>query len=305
MSRVDTTQPDPSAIGRVPIPPFARLPDPQALFATRADRFRALAEGHELAPYLQFLAEMCDAQAAIQQGLPEPDAIDPEALARAVEHKMPRIDRNQFSPDAAFEATFERLLAAAEGMTMPAPAREALGRVKGADEDARNLMLQNVLAESIPVEALAEHVFVAAAAQVHFTRLAARLDAKTMESVGDGVCPSCGGAPSATMIVHWPPAPGARYCACSLCGTLWNYVRSKCTLCGSTKKITFQEIEGNDGIIKAEICDECRGYMKVLNLQKERTLDPVADDVASLGLDLLVRELGFRRGGINPFLIGY
>lgn len=305
MSRVDTTEPDPSAIGRVPIPPFARLPDPQTLFAERAERFRALAEGHELAPYLKFLAEVCDAQAAIQQGLPEPDAIDPEALARAVEHKMPRIDRNQFSPDAAFEATFERLLAAAEGMTMPAPAREALGRVKGADSDARNLMLQNVLAESIPVEALAEHVFVAAAAQVHFTRLAARLDAKTMESVGDGVCPSCGGAPSATMIVHWPPAPGARYCACSLCGTLWNYVRSKCTLCGSTKKITFQEIEGNDGLIKAEICDECRGYMKVLNLQKERTLDPVADDVASLGLDLLVRELGFRRGGINPFLIGY
>lgn len=305
MSRVDTTQPDPSAIGRVPIPPFARLPDPRTLFAERADRFRALAEGHELAPYLKFLAEMCDAQAAIQQGLPEPDAIDPEALARAVEHKMPRIDRNQFSPDAAFEATFERLLAAAEGMTMPAPAREALGRVKGADSDARNLMLQNVLAESIPVEALAEHVFVAAAAQVHFTRLAARLDAKTMESVGDGVCPSCGGAPSATMIVHWPPAPGARYCACSLCGMLWNYVRSKCTLCGSTKKITFQEIEGNDGIIKAEICDDCRGYMKVLNLQKERTLDPVADDVASLGLDILVRELGFRRGGINPFLIGY
>jgi FdhE protein len=27
--------------------------------------------------------------------------------------------------------------------------------------------------------------------------------------------------------------------------------------------------------------------------------------VATLGLDLLVRELGFRRGGINPFLIGY
>jgi len=305
MSRIESTEPDPSAIGRVPVPPFARLPDPQKLFAARADRFRALAEGHELAPYLQFLADLCEAQAAIQQGLPEPDAIDPEALARAVEHKMPRIDRNQFVPDAAFEATLERLLSAAEGMTMPAVAREALGRVRGADIDARNLMLQNVMAEAIPVEALAEHVFIAAALQVHFTRLAAGLDAKTMESVGDGVCPSCGGAPSSTMVVHWPPAPGARYCACALCGTLWNYVRSKCTLCGSTKKITFQEIDGNDGVIKAETCEECRGYMKILNLQKERTLDPIADDVASLGLDLLVRETGFRRGGINPFLIGY
>jgi formate dehydrogenase maturation protein FdhE len=33
--------------------------------------------------------------------------------------------------------------------------------------------------------------------------------------------------------------------------------------------------------------------------------DPVADDVASLGLDLLVRETGFRRGAVNPFLLGY
>lgn len=27
--------------------------------------------------------------------------------------------------------------------------------------------------------------------------------------------------------------------------------------------------------------------------------------VASLGLDLLVRETGFRRGSVNPYLLGY
>lgn len=305
MSRVDTTQPDPSAIGRVPTPPFVRLPDPRELFLARAERFRALAEGHDLAPYLRFLAELSQAQATIQQDLPEPAEIDAAALARAVEHSMPRIDRNRFAADTVFEATFERLLTAAADLAMPAAARAALDRVKAADAAMRETMVQNVLAEAIPVEGLAEHVFVAAALQVHFVRLAARLDAGTMASVGDGVCPACGGAPSATLIVHWPPAPGARYCACSLCGTLWNYVRSKCTLCGSARKITFQEIDGNNGVVKAEVCDDCHGYMKMLNLQKERTLDPIADDVATLGLDLLVRELGFRRGGVNPFLIGY
>ena len=30
-----------------------------------------------------------------------------------------------------------------------------------------------------------------------------------------------------------------------------------------------------------------------------------ADDAASLALDLLVRELGYRRGAVNPFLVGY
>jgi FdhE protein len=304
MSGADTTAPDPSIISNIPTPPFARPPDPDRLFTARAARFAALAEGHDLAPYLRFLAGLCAAQAAIQDGLPEPDAVAPEVLERAQQHKMPPLDRGGFAPDAAFIATLERLIDAAVRLEMPEPARAALQRVIAADGAARETMIQNVLAEAIPVEALAEHIFVAAALQVHFARLAARLDAKRLQPVGEGVCPCCGGAPTATVLVNWPRVTGARYCACSLCGTLWNHVRSKCTLCGSTRKILFQEIEGA-GNIKAETCDECHGYMKVLNQQKDAALEPVADDVATLGLDLLVRELGFRRGGVNPFLIGY
>ena len=32
---------------------------------------------------------------------------------------------------------------------------------------------------------------------------------------------------------------------------------------------------------------------------------PFADDVATLALDMLVREGGYRRGSVNPFLLGY
>ena len=304
MSSVDPTAPDPSVISNIPTPQFTRLPDPGQLFSVREVRFAALAVGHDLAPYLKFLSGLCGVQAAIQDGLPEPDAIASEALERARQHGMPPLDRGHFIADAAFVATLDRLLAAAADIDMPAQARAALEKVTKADADGRARMVENVLAEAIPVEALAEHIFTAAALQVHFARLAARLDAKSLQPVGDGVCPSCGGAPTATVLVNWPRTPGARYCSCSLCGTLWNYVRSKCTLCGSTRKILFQEIEGA-GNIKAETCDDCHGYMKVLNHQKDDRLDPVADDVATLGLDLLVRELGFRRGGVNPLLIGY
>lgn len=304
MSNIDTTEPDPSVVSNIPKPPFVRLPDPDVMFAMRAARFSALAEDHPLGPYLRLLAGLCTVQATIQQDLPEPDAIAPEVLARAHEHSMPPLDRGRFAPDAAFLATFERLLAAAASLDMPAPARAALGQVATADADGRARLVHNVLAEAIPVEALAEHMFAAAALQVHFARLASRLDEKSLQSVGDGVCPGCGGALTASVLINSHRTPGARYCACSLCGTMWNYVRSKCTLCGSTRKIAFQEIEGA-GHIKAETCDDCHGYVKVLNLQIDDRLDPVADDVATLGLDLLVRELGFRRGAVNPFLIGY
>ena len=44
----------------------------------------------------------------------------------------------------------------------------------------------------------------------------------------------------------------------------------------------------------------------VSDLQPEPSIIwTIADDVASLGLDLLVRDLDFRRGNFNPFLLGY
>lgn len=296
---------DPTAIGDVAKPPFARLPDPQTLFAERAARYRALAEGHELGRYLTFLADLTQAQHDIQNDLPEPAMLDADVLARAKEHAMPPLDRNQFSADAAFDATFDRLLGASKLIDMPEIARTALDRVANGGLAGRDAMVLNVLADAIPAEAMAEHVFAAAAMQVHFARLAARLPVAELVAVGDGVCPCCGGAPVASMIVGWPGAHGTRFCACSLCGTLWNQVRIKCMLCGATKGVTYREIEEGPGTIKAETCESCHGYLKILQQQKDPDLDPIADDVASLGLDLLVRELGFRRGGINPFLLGY
>ena len=164
---------------------------------------------------------------------------------------------------------------------------------------------RQVLADSIPMEALAEHVYVAAALQVHFVRLAARLDPARLTDVGQGACPGCGGPPVASLVVDWPAISGARYCACSLCGTLWNHVRVRCVLCGSTKGIGLQEVDGGSGAVKAETCDSCHGYVKVMYQAKDAQVEPVADDVASLGLDLLMKAGPYRRGAFNPFLLGY
>ncbi|HEV2898904.1 MAG TPA: formate dehydrogenase accessory protein FdhE [Pseudaminobacter sp.] len=295
---------DPTAIGEVSAPPFARLPDPSLLFARRAQRLAALAEGHQLGPYLRFLAAVSNAQHHIQDGLPDPEMPEIDARERARSFGMPPLDRNKLATEALAK-TLERLIVAASTIEKPEAATGALDQLKQAGLSERDGMVRNVLADAIPMEALAEHVYVAAALQVHFTRLAARLDASTLVPVGDGACPVCGGPPVSSTIVGWHGAHGSRFCACSLCGTLWNYVRIKCTLCGSTKGIGYQEIEGGPGTVKAETCEACGCYVKILHQHKDPALDPVADDVATLGLDLLVREGGYRRGSFNPFLIGY
>ncbi len=283
MSKAGAPRHDPIPIGEIAAPPFVRLPDPLTLFAARSLRFRTLAEGHQLAPYLLFLAAISECQHRIQKDLPEPDLPADDARARAREHAMPPLDRTRFTADAALDATLDRLLALAATIDMPDNARTAIERARGADAAARDGMVRSVLADSIPVETLADHVYIAAALQVHFARLAARLDPTALVPIGDGVCPACGGAPVASAIVGWKGAHGTRFCTCSLCATQWHVVRIKCVLCGSTKGIAYQELDGGPDTVKAETCESCHGYVKILHQHKNPQLDPVADDVATLG----------------------
>ncbi len=305
MTQVGPTNYDPIPIGEVAKPPFARLSDPLAMFAGRAARLRALADGHELHAYLKFLADLCDVQHRIQPGLPDAELPAADAIARSRQFRMPPLDRIGFERDGAMDAVWERLLAMAEQVAMPDKGRIALARVRVADPVVEKTLVGAVLANAIPPEALAEHVFVAAALQVHFARLAAHLDAKALVPVGQGACPACGGPPVSSMVVGWSGAQNTRFCACSLCGTLWNYPRIKCVLCGATEGIAYQQIAGGSGMVKAETCNSCRGYVKILHQHTDSTLDPLADDVATLALDLLLRDSEYRRGGINPFLLGY
>jgi FdhE protein len=305
MSKADTPWHDPVPIGEVAAPPFVRLPDPISMFAERTQRLRVLARGHELSAYLLFLAGLTEAQYRIQDDLPPPEMPDAEARERARTFAMPPLDRNRFTPDNAFDVTWQHLLSLLQTIDMPPEASAALARVTALDGPGRETVVRTLLAGTVPADTLAEHVFVAAALQVQFARLAAGLDAKRLVSVGNGACPACGCPPVSSLIVGWQGAHGTRFCGCALCGTLWNVVRIKCTLCGSTKGIGYQEIEGGAGTVKAETCDNCHGYVKVLYQHKDTALEPVADDVATLGLDLLVHEAGYRRGAFNPFLLGY
>ena len=305
MSDPRSVQPDPSMIGGVSKAPFVRLPDPATIFSKRAQRLRTLAAASYLASYLEFLAAISDAQGAILPKLGVAQLPARESIARARRYEMPPLDRNAMKPDAALYDTCRRLFAALAPFPKPEAAEAALRRVRALDNDALNARIAGVLADSVAVDAVAEHVYVAAALQVHFARLAAQMDADALVPVGVGLCPVCGGRPVTSMIVGWYGAEGARYASCMLCSTLWNEVRVKCLACGSTKGVGYQEIEGRGGTIKAETCDECGSYVKVLYEHKDPLLDPVADDVASLGLDQLLRESDYARAGLNSYLAGY
>jgi FdhE protein len=305
MTQVGQSHFDPIPIGDVVKPPFVRLPDPASIFLRRAQRLRSLAEQHELRPYLTFVAEVSEAQHRVH-GLP-PHAVSPAAadVMQAHQFQMPLLDRTRFQRSAAFDALWNGFLSAMVPISTPEGARLALDRVRSADSNTQSTLVANVLQNTIPADALAEHAFVAAITQIHFARLASQLDVKTLVPIGNGACPACGAPPLCSMVVGWSGAENTRFCACSICSTLWNYPRVKCTMCGSTEGIAFQEIANGSDTVKAETCDACGRYVKVLQQHAHRSLDPVADDIATLGLDLLLRDSEYRRGGVNPFLLGY
>jgi FdhE protein len=66
--------------------------------------------------------------------------------------------------------------------------------------------------------------------------------------------------------------------------------------------LKLKSVEGDAGAAKAETCDECGTYAKMFYAAKDLTVEPFADDLATLGLDLLVAEAGWSRHAQNPLL---
>ncbi len=301
---LEEIKPDPDRIGISGSVPFVKLPDPRRLFAERAARFRAIAPDHPLGGYLLFLAAIAQAQAAVQSAIPaSPVAVSPDDAVMRLEHGMPPLARGTVTEDASFLQRLDALLAHVELDAAPEAARTARDALRAASaEDKTDLALQ-LFEGAIPMERMAESVFVAAALQVHLAEQAAALDSKALKPVADGVCPACGGAPTASLIVGWTPADKARYLSCSGCGTLWNHVRIRCTACGSGADIAYQSLDEISKDVQVETCGTCHAYLKHLHQHRDPALDPIADDVASYGLDLKIAEEGFKRAGLNLLFV--
>jgi FdhE protein len=294
-----------TTLGEEAKPPFAVLPDPSTLFLTRSKRLEALAPGHQLEPYLRFLSALTRAQHEILGDLPAVVLPPPDTIRQAHEHGMPPIARAQFEPQEAALAALDKLLERVAGGQHPAETAAAVQSLRSASLEQRRAALQDALRDAGPSTDVAQRTLVAAGLQVHFARLASQLVAGDLKSIADGVCPACGSGPMTSSVVGWPKSHNTRFCTCSLCATMWHVVRVKCTLCSSTEGIGYQTIEGQPETVKAETCDTCQRYVKILYQVNDAALEPLADDVATLGLDMLLAEETWKRGGQNPFLLGY
>lgn len=282
--------------------PRVRLPQPATLFTERAARLRQKAEGHPIADYLRFLAALVDLQAQAATTVatqPVAEAV----IAQALDHGMPVLPA-PLRPDPAWLGVLRQLLAGVLALQdLPQALRQNAQALAARGDAELEALAQAFLTDQATPAELAAQPLVMAALQVVYADIASHLDTQRIAYVDPAsICPVCGSAPVVSVLRIGGEAGGHRYLHCGLCATEWHMVRVKCSHCESTKGVRYQGIEGGDPAVLAETCDTCHTYRKQVNQEKDPLVEPLADDLASLTLDLLMADTAYGRASGNPLL---
>ena len=113
-------------------------------------------------------------------------------------------------------------------------------------------------------------------------------------------CPICGSLPSLSLLKE---EVGKRYLLCSFCGYQWRIDRLTCPFCGNKEQESIQYFfaEGEEPY-RIELCDKCRQYIKTIDYRTLEESDPVLEDLATLHLDILASQKGYKRPIPNPWI---
>jgi FdhE protein len=290
--------------------PRIRLPDPESLFAYRGQRLRTLAEGHSLGDYLRLMAAVADGQQvaldALRAALAEEQFA--QQLGRQIElaheHRMPLLQAAGWPRQERWRAILNGLCTSIAGAPgFPAGVRSVCERIVTLPAAEIEVQADLLLADRTSGVDAQAAPFVTAALQVYWTAMVSSLQINDVTQIDvAGVCPACGTLPVSSIVRADKRSQGYRYLHCGLCATEWHMVRITCSQCLSTEGITYHSIEGGSPAVRAESCSQCHTYRKILYQEKDTDVEPVADDLASLALDLLMAGEGWHRGSGNPLL---
>ena len=287
-------------------PPFLHLP-PANLFEVRAARLEHLAEGHALGDYLRLIASLCRIQ---QQLLETPPTEVPVAADRqrlCISHGLPPLAADSLVREGAWQPWLQALLDRLQPSANVAVA-EAVQHLRDSSEQQRTVWAIALLGGQYDALPASLVPFVGAALQAAWSSWLLALPDRELKSVGSlSQCPCCGSPAMAGLVRNRGRHNGLRYLACSLCACEWHVVRVKCVYCESSKDLRYTSLADDrhpvgKAPLHAECCPACQVYLKQCYLENDATAEPLADDLASLALDLRLGEEGFQRLAPNLML---
>ncbi len=268
---------------------------PKNLYSRRAQRLRRLAENHPFRDYLLFAAEVVDAQNLIL-------AENPLEKTEFTFNQIRPLDVEQWQRQAKWREYLTALLAEIK----PNANEQMLGTIdwleKASSEELEQLA-DKLLAQEYSQVTSDKAVFIWAALSLYWVQLTQFIPHHAALESGEDLhtCPVCNSVPVAS-VIHFGTHQGLRYLHCALCESEWNVVRAKCTICDQSKELEYWGIDTDKEAVKAEACGDCHSYLKTVYQEKDPYVEPVADDLASLFLDIEMEEKDFSRSGLNPFM---
>ncbi|MCO7633284.1 formate dehydrogenase accessory protein FdhE [Pseudomonas guariconensis] len=287
-------------------PPFLHLP-PATLFDVRAARLEQLAEGHVLGDYLRLIARLCRIQ---QQLLAQPPSELPVAEERqrlCLSHGLPPLAADSLVREGPWLAWLQALLERFDDAPT-GPLGQALEQLRQSDESQRKgwgIALLGGQYDAVPAALVP---FIGAALQAAWSHWLLSLPGPELKPTGSlAQCPACGAPAMAGVVRNRGRHNGLRYLACSLCACEWHVVRVKCVYCESSKDLRYTNLQDDrhaagKAPLRAECCPGCDSYLKQCYLENDSAAEPLADDLASLALDMRLDEEGFHRLAPNLML---
>jgi FdhE protein len=287
--------------------PYLRLPERASVFADRAARLRDRAAGHAMAGYMEFIALLAEEQHLLLDDMPPMRLPSAAHIGQCNEHGIPPLNCLTHARDQAWCNGLRHLLRSLAERTTGHLSQVVVKLERSRDElyEAQASKLLSGITFGLDA---ATAPLIGAGLQVYFTHLAIALGESAIPRIEIAtICPCCGSRPTSSVARIGAKEAGYRFLHCALCNTDWHMVRIKCTHCESTRGISYLVLDDGTPVeknaVKAEVCDECGTYLKICYMDHDPHVDPVADDLASLSLDLLVAETGKIPSGVNFMLI--
>ncbi|MBF8742745.1 formate dehydrogenase accessory protein FdhE [Pseudomonas guariconensis] len=287
-------------------PPFLHLPSAE-LFQLRAERLEHLAEGHALGDYLRLVARLCRVQQQLLAQPPSPMPVAEERRRLCLSHGLPPLAADSLVREGHWlpwlDALLEHFQDAPGG-----PLADAVRSLSNSDQAQRKGWAIALLGGQYDAVPAALVPFIGAALQAAWSHWLLSLpepDLKPGSSLSQ--CPACGSPAMAGVVRNRGKHNGLRYLACSLCACEWHVVRVKCVYCDSSKDLRYTSLEDDrhapgKAPLRAECCPGCNSYLKQCYLENDSAAEPLADDLASLALDMRLDEEGFQRLAPNLLL---
>ncbi|OCL17066.1 formate dehydrogenase accessory protein FdhE [Gilliamella sp. wkB171] len=276
--------------------PLLFYPLPKTLYIRRAKRLKELATKSTFSDYLNFCATIAEQQANLVKH--NPINID---IVNIENSEYPPLSLANLPLSTFWQDYLSQLLTLMTNTTEQV--MSVIHQLKQNNTQQLQEKALHLLNGEFKCVAGNEAVFIWSALSVYYCQLASQVKGKAIAESTDKnwLCPVCNSMPVAS-VIQLGSNNGLRYLHCSLCESEWYVPRIKCTSCDNMKDIQYFSLDNQLAAIKTECCDACHSYLKILDQDKDPHIEIVADDIASLILDIKTEEEGYAKSGINPFI---